>query len=173
MCEQTWRVTMDYENYKSITWFHWEPTVIFITTFVSIILLGTIIAIAYPLWNIRVIILSAIIFIPLIITLLYCPLYLKINNGTLIIRQIKGEMKIPITEIKSVTPINKTSITSSIRVFGSGGLFGYLGIFKNNRIGKFHMYATELTNLYTIQTSTKTYVICCRNKALMQHIQMN
>lgn len=161
---------MDYGN-DNATRFHWEPTVIIITALVFLVLLGTVVGITYPLWSIKVVIVGIVIFSPLLVTFLYCPTHLCFNNKTLIIKRIKGAIKIPVTEIKTVAPIKKSEITSSIRIFGSGGLFGYLGIFKNRRMGKFYMYATELSDLYVIKTHNKTYVICCRNRMLIQALK--
>lgn len=161
---------MDYGNYN-IARFHWEPAVIIITIFVFIVLLGTLIGITYPLWSIKVVIVGIVVFCPLFVTFLYCPVYLQIDDKTLIIKRVKGKLKIPIAEIETITPIDKSEITSSIRVFGSGGLFGYLGVFRSSRRGTFYMYVTELSNLYMIKTPTRSYVICCRNQLLIQALK--
>ena len=75
-----------------------------------------------------------------------------------------GYIEIPLNSIHSIDIISTTTISGSIRLFASGGFFGYFGIFKNKNIGKYTMYATELKNLIMVKTAHKTYVFSCRKK---------
>ncbi|MEZ3440803.1 PH domain-containing protein [Alistipes sp.] len=153
---------MDCGNSNKIP-FHWAKSTIIITILVFLILLCAAIRLAYIYVNIKKIILFGVIFSPFICSFLYLPLYLHINNCFLIIQRIKGKIKIPIADIKSISKIGKSEIHSCIRIWGSGGLFGYLGIYSNPKFGKFNMYATELSNLYLIKTRNKTYIISCKD----------
>ena len=40
-------------------------------------------------------------------------------------------------------------------------MFGFLGHFKNEEVGRYVMYATELDNLVMVKTAGKTYVFSC------------
>lgn len=153
---------MDCDKYRKV-FFHWDKTVIIITIIVFLLLLGTAIGVTYPAWNIRVGIVYLVILSPIIITFLYLPIYLKVDDSNLIIRRIKGKRKIPIESMDSILPIEKRDIASSTRIWGSGGLFGYIGTFKNSKYGRYKMYATELSNLYLIKTSNSYFVVSCQN----------
>lgn len=77
------------------------------------------------------------------------------------------------SEIIETKRISKSDIDNSIRTFGSGGLFGYLGLFKNNRLGNYTMYATELNNLIFIRTCNKKYVFSCsHSKEVVEYINI-
>jgi hypothetical protein len=63
--------------------------------------------------------------------------------------------------VHSVTVVSNREISNSIRTFGSGGLFGYLGQFRNNLIGNYTMYATEKQNLIYVNTTKGKYIFSC------------
>lgn len=48
---------------------------------------------------------------------------------------------------------------SSIRLFGSGGLFGYLGWFRNRDLGNYLAYVTDRANMVGLHFGTRTVVI--------------
>ena len=69
--------------------------------------------------------------------------------------------------------ISKSDIENSIRRFGSGGLFGYLGLFKSDSLGNYTMYATDLSNLIFIRTSNKKYVFSCScHKEVVEYVNI-
>ena len=89
------------------------------------------------------------------------PIRLKANDEKVTVRRLFGSLEIPLNEVIETRRIFKSDINGSIRTFGSGGLFGYLGRFKNDRLGNYTMYATELNNLILVRTSNKKYVFSC------------
>ena len=106
-----------------------------------------------------------IIFIATIIGGLgYMPIRLIIENDKIILHRLFGAINIPIKDIIEIKAIENSGTAFSIRVFGSGGLFGYLGKFKNKKLGYYTMYATDINELILIRTARKTYVFSCRNR---------
>lgn len=106
-----------------------------------------------------------IIFIATIIGGLgYMPIRLTIENYKIILHRLFGAINIPIKDIIEIKAITSSETAFSIRVFGSGGLFGYLGKFKNKKLGYYSMYATDINELILIRTDRKTYVFSCRNR---------
>ena len=89
------------------------------------------------------------------------PMRLKANDEKVTVRRLFGSLEIPLNEVIDTRRIFKSEIDGSIRTFGSGGLFGYLGRFKNDRLGNYTMYATELNNLILVRTNNKKYVFSC------------
>lgn len=94
----------------------------------------------------------------------YMPIRLIIENDKIILHRLFGAINIPIKDIIEIKAIEKSETAFSIRVFGSGGLFGYLGKFKNKKLGYYTMYATDINELILIRTARKTYVFSCRNR---------
>lgn len=156
------RTAMDCGNSNKVP-FHWAKSTVIITVLVFLILFFAAVRLAYVYKNINRYILFSAALSPFFLTFLYLPLSIYANDGFLIIRRIKGKIRIPIADIEFISKIDKTEIQSSIRIWGSGGLFGYSGIFSHPKFGKFNMYATELSHLYSIKTQNRTYIISCRN----------
>lgn len=160
---------MDYENYKKVT-YHWGASVKIMTSVIFLLLFFTGVGLAYPHWGLGGIIVILIVLLPFFICLLYLPLYLQFTKYELIIKRVKGKIIIPLSDIKAINSIDKKQISSAVRLWGSGGLFGYLGIFSNQRFGRFKMYTTELSHLYMIVTETKKIVVSCRDEKLISEI---
>ena len=94
----------------------------------------------------------------------YMPIRLTIGNDKIILHRLFGAINIPIKDIIAIKAIPNSETAFSIRTFGSGGLFGYLGKFKNKKLGYYTMYATDINELILIRTARKTYVFSCRNR---------
>ena len=92
------------------------------------------------------------------------PIRLTIGNDKIILHRLFGAINIPIKDIIAIKAIPNSETAFSIRIFGSGGLFGYLGKFKNKKLGYYTMYATDINELILIRTARKTYVFSCRNR---------
>ena len=101
----------------------------------------------------------------IIFALGYCvtliPLELKWGASGIRITRLFSSTVIPIREVRLVKRFPYACVQSSVRTCGSGGLFGFLGHFKNEEVGRYVMYATELDNLVMVRTSGKTYVFSC------------
>lgn len=94
----------------------------------------------------------------------YMPIRLTIGNDKIILHRLFGSINIPIKDIIAIKAIPNSETAFSIRIFGSGGLFGYLGKFKNKILGNYTMYATNVNELILIRTDRKTYVFSCKNR---------
>lgn len=70
-------------------------------------------------------------------------------------------MEIPLDEIMEIVRIPKSDINNSIKTFGSDGAFGFIGKFKNKRLGNYTMFTIELKNLILIRIKDKVYVFSC------------
>ena len=87
-----------------------------------------------------------------------------IGGDKIILHRLFGAINIPIKDIIAIKAIPNSETAFSIRIFGSGGLFGYLGKFKNKKLGNYTMYATNVNELILIRTDRKTYVFSCKNR---------
>jgi Protein of unknown function (DUF2679). len=115
---------------------------------------------------ILVFIYAFIAILPLILTfaiLPYMPLKVIVDKDTIYINQFKGGITIPIEDIVEIRRYTGEDSKNTVRTFGSGGLFGFLGKFKNPQIGKFEMFATDTKDRTLIKTNDKVYVISCAN----------
>lgn len=155
---------MAIENNTLTTNFNWSVEVTIITLTTIAIILGIIISF-YSKWpaNLSILkyLITIIILSIILIPSMYTPIRLSINNEKIVLKRVIGNIEINLNDIKSVTPISNREISNSIRTFGSGGLFGYIGQFKNNIFGNYTMYATEKKNLIYINTKKEKYIISC------------
>ncbi|GAA5523898.1 hypothetical protein Maes01_00447 [Microbulbifer aestuariivivens] len=51
------------------------------------------------------------------------------------------------------------AMQGSVRTFGNGGLFGYIGLFRNDRLGRYRAFATDEKNSVVLRFETHTLVI--------------
>ena len=87
----------------------------------------------------------------IIITYLYMPQKYEIQELNFVIHRKIGNLQIPIKDITNIEKIETyTQLGFVIRLFGSGGLFGWLGIFYSGKYGKFKLYAGAASPLVMI-----------------------
>ncbi len=152
----------------------WSMGVTFLTAITVIIMVVSV----YFVWTEGLIWLKyllIIIFLATIIGVLgLMPLRLTIENDKIGLHRLIGAIYIPFKDIIELKAIPNSDTAFSIRLFGSGGLFGYLGKFRNKKLGNYTMYATNLNELILIRTDRKTYVFSCKNRdKLIESFQSN
>ena len=131
-------------------------------TVTSILLSALLVYGAIAVWSagMTAVIVTYIIIILLAIwVLLTMPRYLIIQNGLLIITHPIGRTVIEKSQVVKLEAIERSDLRGSIRLFGSGGFFGWFGIFRNSKFGVYRIYCGQLENLYHIKTLTKSYII--------------
>ena len=136
----------------------YDGTVTIITNLIILITLGVM---ALNIFSSSTAGLSAVfILIPLtIFAWLIHPVYYAINNAAVIIKRPFGVIEIDLDTIIDVRPLDPSELAVSVRIFGSGGLFGYLGTFHSSSIGRYSMWSTNRNNLVLIECQNKKIVI--------------
>ena len=82
------------------------------------------------------------------------------NDKKLTVKRLIGEVNIPLDDIQSIG--RKKSLFRDMRIFGIGGLFGYIGYFRGGDCGNYTAYANNGDNAFYIKTkSGKCYVASC------------
>lgn len=151
---------------KSITTFPclWSIEVTFLTAITVIILVISV----YFVWTNELIWLKYTLIIICLATiigvLLLMPLRLTIESNKIALHRLIGSIHIPFKDIIELKAIPNSETAYSIRLLGSGGLCGYLGKFRNKKLGHYTMYATNLNELILIRTNRKAYVFSCKNR---------
>ncbi|GHT40937.1 hypothetical protein FACS189437_07210 [Bacteroidia bacterium] len=151
---------------NSIYRVRWNTLVKITTVIVSIILLFVEWEVVNSLIHsnnilLCVILLSVINFM-IIITILNVPLYLKLTEDAIILKKIGGSIKIEYNEIQFIQTHNAYP---DMRLFGSGGFFGYIGIFSNDKQGWYNSYVENPKQSFLITTNkNKKYVFSSENR---------
>lgn len=167
---------MSGENNISVP-FHWSGSVRAITAIAVVSFMATGFYLESKIWPAEMLWLKYLLIIILsatvIIGLGYMPIRLKANEEKITVSRLFGSLEIPMDRIIESRMILKSEMDDAIRTFGSGGLFGYLGLFRSTGLGNFTMYATDLNHLLLIRTSNKKYVFSCsRSKELVDYINL-
>jgi Bacterial PH domain len=80
------------------------------------------------------------------------PLGYAIDNRALYVeRKALRTLRVPLNQIAAVKYMPVTSLQGAIRVYGTGGLFGWAGRYRLPGLGPVSMHATNLEQLIIIQ----------------------
>lgn len=106
-----------------------------ITILCAVIIIGAIglclyTAIGHPEDAVYYAVVIAIMAFTILYVYLISPKAIEFNDTSLIMHKVVGKIIIPLEDIKEIRPYNQ----SGLRLFGSGGLFGSIGLFTNNDI---------------------------------------
>jgi len=142
--------------------FHWDGTVVSITIFTLTVVVGTLVWTLSMTGSFGAVLSGAIGIGCIVPCFAFVPIRLHLDDKGLHLKKAIGSTDIPLHAVRSVESIAPSVLDGSIRTFGSGGFLGYLGHFKNKRLGHYIMYATELRHLLKVETDRKVYVFSCR-----------
>ncbi len=89
----------------------------------------------------------------------WSPTGYSISNGDLVVARLIGDVRIPLYKIRAAKAATEDDIRGCIRLFGSGGLFGYYGIFRTDRLGKCKWYVTNKSHAVVVAGEFGTAVL--------------
>ncbi|MEN6537028.1 MAG: PH domain-containing protein [Bryobacteraceae bacterium] len=85
----------------------------------------------------------------------YSPRGYAISVRTIIVRRLIGNVRIPLESIREARRVTKDDLCRSIRVWGSGGMFGYYGLFRTSKLGMCWWYLTNRQDVVVVITESK------------------
>jgi len=89
----------------------------------------------------------------------WSPTGYSVADGSVVIRRIIGDVRIPIGGIRDVRVATADDFSGCIRIFGSGGLFGYFGLYRTSRLGRSTWYVTNRSHSVIIAGDSGTAVL--------------
>lgn len=97
---------------------------------------------------------SAILLVATFSCFLIFPLYIIAYDDGIGIRTLLRTIRIPYEKIDHIERIDEQSplfgVTKTIRLFGVGGVFGYIGWFRTRGVGTFRSYVTDAKKTFLI-----------------------
>lgn len=141
---------------------HWTKQVLIITSivFVTIPIIGYVIVTNSSLF---VKIILSITLLSLFAFFVNAPRYITIDNQFLTLHKILGKIKFPLDSIIEMGIFHPDK--SNMRVFGSGGFGGFIGIFKNKIFGYYRAYLGDFKQSFYLKTDkNRYYVLSCLNR---------
>ncbi len=133
----------------------------YITIFTVLFLAGMILFFLFM--NRGISYLSAIIFAFLAMGIIFfsyafSPMSYTLNHKEIKIKRMIRSISIPLSGVKDVKFDPQVGNQRAVRLFGSGGLFGYYGRFRSSHLGVHYRYVTD-TKRSVLIYADKTYVI--------------
>jgi Bacterial PH domain len=86
----------------------------------------------------------------------YSPRGYVIADRSIVVRRLAGRPRIALDDAREVRRATPDDSSGAIRLFGSGGLFGYYGLFSSAKLGKFTAYVTNRNNKVLVVTGSRT-----------------
>ena len=129
--------------------FPMSPLIIIITTLFNLLVLSMV----YNAFQSSIMVLEIISLVFLLSPAFFIPLRLVVDEDSLRIWRPIGKVRIRMEDIKSCTAIedSRSIFNKTIRTFGSGGLYGFLGHFKHDKYGKMRMFVTHTKQCFLIR----------------------
>ena len=80
------------------------------------------------------------------------PVAYALDERTLYVeRRLFRTVRLPLASLTEVSPLPRAALAGAIRVYGTGGLFGWAGRYRVRGLGSVSMCATNLERLVLIQ----------------------
>jgi hypothetical protein len=86
----------------------------------------------------------------------YSPLGYIVSQQSIIVRRLVGNATIPLEGVQEVRVTTSDDMRGCIRLWGSGGLFGYYGWFRTSKLGRSIWYVTNRKKMIVVRTGAKT-----------------
>jgi hypothetical protein len=140
----------------------WATVVIILTAFVIALMAGIALIGLFGLPDRTPFFARALmIFIPLATlagTAPFMVLGYVLRDDELLIERLGWANHVPLRTVVSATA-DPDAIRGSIRLFGSGGLFGFFGVFRNGRLSVYRAYGTDPARCVVMKLTSRTIVV--------------
>ena len=143
---------------KIKSFFPWD----FLISIITIVFNALFIFCVYDAFRTGVLAFEIISLCIIIIPILFLPIRLIVTDQKVRIIRLCGWVKIDVSDIKSCVIIKDSEefFNNGVRRFGSGGMYGVLGHFKHDRLGKVRCFVTHREQCFLVRTkSNRCFVI--------------
>ncbi len=89
----------------------------------------------------------------------FSPRGYEISSGAVTVRRLLGNVRIPLDGVRAVRRATADDLHGAMRLMGSGGLFGYYGLFRTSKLGKCTWYVTDRSRMVVLITDAKTVAL--------------
>jgi Bacterial PH domain len=92
----------------------------------------------------------------ILVSFAYSPRGYILEGRSILVRRLAGQARVALDDIREVRRATADDSRGCIRLWGSGGLFGYYGLFSSTKLGRFTEYVTNRKNGVVVITASKT-----------------
>jgi Bacterial PH domain len=86
----------------------------------------------------------------------YSPREYVVSSSSITVKRLVGDVRIPLEGMREARATTKDDLRGCIRLWGSGGLFGYYGLFRTRTLGICTWYVTNRSHAVMVKTAAKT-----------------
>ena len=104
------------------------------------------------------IVIATLALVVIVVSFAYSPRGYILSGRSIVVRRLAGPARVALDDVREVRRATADDLRGCIRLWGSGGLFGYYGLFSSSELGKFTEYATSRNNAVIVITGTKTVI---------------
>jgi hypothetical protein len=79
---------------------------------------------------------------------LYSPQSYRVSGDSILIRRLVGTVRLPLDSIRELRAGAADDFRQCARLWGSGGVFGYFGLFKTVKLGECRWYMRNRTRSF-------------------------
>ena len=123
------------------------------TKIVSAIVVVILLAVAAAVHNIFV---GCLTLLVLIFAFAYSPRAYVISERAITVGRLIGNVLVPMENVREARRSDADDLRGCVRLWGSGGLFGYYGLFTTTKLGRCTWYVTNRKNMVVIVAESKT-----------------
>lgn len=93
-----------------------------------------------------------------------------LESDALRVQRLFHSTRIPLEDVRSVRA-DPAVCNGSTRIIGNAGLFSFTGLYRREGIGRFHLYATELSRFVILGTADRVVVVTPASpEAFVSHV---
>ena len=92
------------------------------------------------------------------LTFAWSPRGYFVFTDAITVRRLMGDVRVPLDRVLELRRVTPEDLRGCMRLWGSGGLFGYFGLYRTSRLGKCTWYVTNRKNAVVLVTETKTVI---------------
>ncbi len=89
----------------------------------------------------------------------YSPRRYSLDGRSIVIHRLAGNVSLPLGGLRRANRAAAEDLRGCIRLWGSGGLFGYYGLFRTPSLGRCTWYVTNRAKMVVVETSGKTVLV--------------
>jgi hypothetical protein len=86
----------------------------------------------------------------------YSPRGYALRERSIVVKRLIGGARIPLDRVLEARRTTSDDLRGCIRLWGSGGMFGYYGLFRTSKLKKCSWYVTDRRNTVVVITDAKT-----------------
>ena len=86
----------------------------------------------------------------------FSPRGYVVTEGAILVQRLIGNVRVPLTNLREARLTTLEDMPGGVRLWGSGGMFGYYGLFRTSKLGKCTWYVTNRRKMLVVVTESKT-----------------